>query len=156
MSVRVQQGSGAIHPLLSSSFPQSSGASAWPPGKGFYVRGMSDRKQWPSSSVSVLHNAYQTGKWGIFYLQSHHCYVYEAYWYGPDAGKQLPRLFLFEDKSAFILTLSTSSSPPSFQTFKAGNLDGRSVSIQHYRLGRKQAFWPVRWGSKKGSAERER
>lgn len=138
----------SVLPLLSSSFPQSTGASAWPPGRGFCVRGISDRKEWPSASVSVQHKTYQTEEQGIFFflpwsLQSHNCYVYETYWYRPDAGKQLPHLFLFEDKCASILTLSTRRFP-FFQTFEAGNLDSGSVFIWHYRTGVNKDFDP--WG----------
>lgn len=43
----------------------------------------------------------------LWCLQSHECYVYEAYWYWPDVGKQL----LHQDTSALIVPLSTPRSP---------------------------------------------
>lgn len=52
-------------PLLCSSFPQSSGAVAWPPHRALYVRGMSDRTEWPSASLWAQRNASQTSEQGF-------------------------------------------------------------------------------------------
>lgn len=49
-------------------------------------------------------------------------------------------LFFFEDK-CFIVTLLTPH-PPSSQSFKAGNLDSRSVFIQRYQAGKNKQCDP--------------
>lgn len=54
-------------------------------------------------------------------------------------GNNFPHLFLFEDKSASILTLSTCRFP-FFQTFEAGNRDSRSVFISRYQTGVNKDF----------------
>ena len=121
--------------------------------------GILDRKEWPSAwSLSAPQHLPHWGTRDFFFLprhlQSHHCYVYEIYWYGPDAGKQLTHLFLFEDKPAFILTLSTSRHRLFFPPKPLKQL---ILTLDLFLSDRrKQALWPVSRGWKKGSAERKR
>lgn len=152
-----QQGSCAIcPPIIILLLPQSSGASVWPPGRGFYVRRISERKEWPSASASAQHNAYQTEEQGILYSDTFKA-ITVMYMRPIDRnvtqGNNLCTCFSLKIN---LLLLWHCQRLASLFSPKLLNLDSRSVFIRCYRTAANKHFDP--WGKveRKDSAEEKK
>lgn len=114
----------------------------------FYVRGMSDKKEWPSASLSARRNAYHTGEQGIIFFTLTPSKPWLLCIWGLLIWWYLKQANNFCTCFSLKINLLLFWHRQLLQTLKAVKLDSRYVFILTLSDRRKQSVWPSEAGIK--------